>query len=376
MKNKNILNFVYKSLLILTFSICLNGCNSLKKDVEFRVSEGAIQWHYVDDDNWNKLVNLSDLNGKDGQDGLNGKDGKDGLNGKNGKDGKDGKDGLNGKDGKDGLNGKNGKDGLNGKDGKDGRNIELKSENNKLYWKYTDETEWVELYEFLPSSGNKDDNPTIIEENEISCLKNKTICNPGTLIPVKVNDSTTLDFYVVKDDNTNLTLIAAKNVGSDSLNTVQWYNSVSGNTNYGPVSVLTYLGSITESWTNISLIEQYSYDNTGTGYKRLSIANGVVTIIDNENNISSITNVLLRARLLTYEEAKNLGCTSSENSCPTWLVSNLKQEQHTLTPYGYWLLSSGASGKVYNIRYNRLISTNSSADNTGRGIRPVITIKK
>ena len=61
---------------------------------------------------------------------------------------------------------------------------------------------------------------------------------------------------------------------------------------------------------------------------------------------------------------------------PTWLYGNLDGENYSLRPYGYWLLSSKSSSKVYNVRNNGTIKDNSAIDASGRGIRPVITIKK
>ena len=52
-------------------------------------------------------------------------------------------------------------------------------------------------------------------------------------------------------------------------------------------------------------------------------------------------------------------------------------ESYTLRPYGYWLLTTASTaGKVYNMRNTGVIASNSAADASGRGLRPVISIKK
>ena len=198
------------------------------------------------------------------------------------------------------------------------------------------------------------------------------------LFTIKVNDSTTLDFYVIDSTNDSITLIAASNLGNSEYTTVAWYSASAGNNSYGPVTALTVLNSLTTNWTNIDPISSYTYNNSGEGYKRLTITNGSSVITDSSDATSPISGVT-RARLLTYEEAYALGCrtTASASNCPTWLYANLDAQNNSLTPYGYWLLTSFSNvNRVYNIRNTGVLANNSPNDTTGRGIRPVITIKK
>ena len=139
------------------------------KQVEFRVSDGYIQWKYTTDSDWQNLIALSVLQGAKGDKGdkgdagdspyigsngnwwigekdtnipARGTNGANGLDGENGKDGSNGltphigsngnwwigntdtgtkASGTNGAAGKDGVAGANGKDGINGKDGANGK---------------------------------------------------------------------------------------------------------------------------------------------------------------------------------------------------------------------------------------------------------------
>ena len=147
------------------------------------------------------------------------------------------------------------------------------------------------------------------------------------------------------------------------------------NNTKGPLTVLNTLNILTNNWSNVDYIENYEYNNSGTGYKKLSIVDGNAIITDSSGGNVEVSGKA-RARLLTYEEAKALGCSTSSGSCPSWLYKNLNAEYNSLTPYGYWLLTSYGNGRAYNVRNTGLIANNSTSDSTGRGIRPVITIKK
>ena len=64
-----------------------NGANGLNgKEIVLRVTSTMIQWKYDTDTEWIDLIALSSLKGKDGKDGVNGTNGKDGTDGDNGKE--------------------------------------------------------------------------------------------------------------------------------------------------------------------------------------------------------------------------------------------------------------------------------------------------
>lgn len=96
------------------------------REIELQQAEGFIQWRYLGDSSWQNLLALADITGAAGKDGKDGKDGQDGQDGQRGdqgaegKAGKDGKPGEKGADGLSGINGIDGRDGVDGKDGKDG----------------------------------------------------------------------------------------------------------------------------------------------------------------------------------------------------------------------------------------------------------------
>jgi hypothetical protein len=341
---------------------------NISKSIVLKEENGVLKWKYDSDNDWKELYNLINLKGSDGQDG------QDGANGKNGKDGKTGSQGE---------QGEQGPKGDTGPAGADGREIELRAEGTIIQWKYTDATTWTDLIDLSNSSNNQEPSESIVvsvngNTNDLGCYYKGTSCTNGTLFNIKVNDTTTLDFYVVDSDENTITLIAASNIGNSEYKTVAWYAASSGNNNYGPVTALNVVNNLTNEWTNISAISDYTYNNTGEGYKKIKITDGETVITDADDNTTAISGTT-RARLLTYDEAYSLGCrvTANASNCPNWLYANLNAEYNSLTPYGYWLLTSYSNTtRVYNIRNTGILANNAPNDTTGRGIRPVITIKK
>ena len=89
-----------------------NGANGLNgKEVVLRVTSTMIQWKYDTDIEWNDLISLSSLKGKDGKDGINGSNGRDGIDGDNGKE------------------------------------IELRNNNTYIQWRYIGDENWYNLIE-------------------------------------------------------------------------------------------------------------------------------------------------------------------------------------------------------------------------------------
>lgn len=89
-----------------------NGANGLNgKEVVLRVTSTMIQWKYDTDTEWNDLIPLSSLKGKDGKDGINGSNGRDGIDGDNGKE------------------------------------IELRNNNTYIQWRYIGDENWYNLIE-------------------------------------------------------------------------------------------------------------------------------------------------------------------------------------------------------------------------------------
>ncbi len=137
-----------------------NASSGDSRKIELKNDGTNVCWRYEGDSEWQTLISLADITGKDGKDGAPGKDGADGKDGKDGIDGapgKDGADGAPGKDGVDGAPGKDGADGADGQPGADGREVELRTTETHIQWRYVGDTEWKDLIALSEITGPKGD---------------------------------------------------------------------------------------------------------------------------------------------------------------------------------------------------------------------------
>ena len=146
---------------------------------------------------------------------------------------------------------------------KDGK-IELAISNGKWCARKSLNDEDVTIDDNIENcSLTKGPNPIITTNN--SCLTDG-ICENGTKLNIKVNEKENYDFYVIKDDGEELTLIMNKNLGP----TVAWitkedYEAAGGTAwdekyganDKGPLTALKQLEDLTKDWTNIK-----AYDYT------------------------------------------------------------------------------------------------------------------
>ena len=104
-----------RRLLILSgfaiFAFALVGCEDVEeREIEFQTTDTHIEWRYEDEDEWNELIALDELEGPEGPEGPAGEDGEDGEQGPEGPAGEDGEDGEQGPEGPAGEDGEDGKD--------------------------------------------------------------------------------------------------------------------------------------------------------------------------------------------------------------------------------------------------------------------------
>ena len=153
----------------------------------------------------------------------------------------------------------------------------------------------------------------------------------------------------------------ATSAGITYPNTVTSFGLYSSNKNTrGPLTALNTLKSLTSGWTTVT---PQVPNSTST--------NEHIIPASANNNQYQIDYSNYHARLITYTEAGYLGCTTGNNSCPTWMSDNLSINQSE----GYWTSSPYADNPrdawfVYYIRY----LNDHTADNTNYGVRPVITV--
>ena len=220
-----------------------------------------------------------------------------------------------------------------------------------------------------------------------------------------VNDTDTFNFYVLSVEGDKVNLIMDRNVCNDGSITYtstnnycryKWYSAAANNT-YGPVTVMQELYAGTKDWDNVSdMIMNYTDENNGTatdkGYTSIITSNGVTTITGKPTTNTSTVGTAskpLKARLPKQSEVMGVGCTTSNGSCPTWLMEymtywNVANDKYSMNNnseayqnqiYGYWLLSSypGDSASARRVRFYGSVYGGSTTGGS-YGARPVITV--
>lgn len=199
------------------------------------------------------------------------------------------------------------------------------------------------------------------------CINKSDLCENGTSVTVKVNNTTNYTFYIIKDTGNELTLIMDRNIGTD----VVWINQEDyisaggieleygsyGNSSEGPLTALNYLEEQTSGWNNIPQMS-YNLNDDGGG-------NQYGTII--RNNV--------KARMLTYTEAKDLYVNSK---LPSYLYTNLNNISTDNIPSSYWLSSSCEfdTNIVWTAYNNGTVIDDYINTNKDFGVRPVIELVK
>ncbi len=172
---------VMSVLLVLGLVFMLAACNDPEeaREVDIRVEADILQWQYEDEDEWNDLFDLSDLEGEDGEDGEDAREVEfrvedDEIQWRyedadwqtliplSTLEGEDGEDGVSVEDAtitngeliltlSDGSEINAGQ--VAGADGEDGREVLIRIENDKLEWRYEGEATWNELLDLVDLEG-------------------------------------------------------------------------------------------------------------------------------------------------------------------------------------------------------------------------------
>ena len=139
-------------------------------------------------------------------------------------------------------------------------------------------------------------------------------CEPGTIIKYKVNDSEIKTFNVISDKGDTIDMQSLDAIVDD----VYWTYSTNAN---GPVHSMGLLKGRTKTWTNVN-DQNYIMGSSGTKSECYSWH-------ECHTNSYSLT-VTGKARMITVQEAADLGCTSENYSCPEWLASDNLWTMNTL----------------------------------------------
>ena len=255
---------------------------------------------------------------------------------------------------------------------------------------------------------NSNQNNNAEPDKKICKSKNGTISTElGTEYECEVKDGTKYNFYILSKEGNNVNLIMDRNICEDGTIATEskkclysWYNMIVDNTsrssnNYGPVTAMVKLYNATKNWNNVPNIIMDYHDENGAisdlskGYTGIITDNKtkITKIISKEETNSNIgtSDYPLKARLAMRSEIQNVGCTTTSETCPIWLIDNLSDASLSLYTetskingiYGYWLLSSSqakGNNNACNIKNNGSESYYLTNDTSKYGIRPVITM--
>lgn len=194
-----------------------------------------------------------------------------------------------------------------------------------------------------------------IDYTKSECINKGSVCSleeikKGIKISYDVNDKEKYDFYVIANDENNMTLISAKSLAYSNWN-MEEINMK------GPVTPLFNLYDVTSNWDNVQTIDNYVYSDYGYrnclqnesdeekefckegGYHKIQFGKNssyVETNIIEEDHYQNydLGDTKFKARLITVEEVLEL-------DMPLWLSDNLKDGQ------GYWTMSSSTAPNAY-----------------------------
>ena len=196
-----------------------------------------------------------------------------------------------------------------------------------------------------------------------TCYKTKTSgsCPAGTIIKYKVNDTDIVTFHVMYDNGTTMTMQSQRNIVYNN----HWYeaaNNTYSNTS-GPIVALPALESATAGWTNVN---NQTY-TMGTTTFKTNAYTGCSTYSSCATNTYTLASRTAKARMITIQEAKYLGCTATDKSCPIWMNNYLPQSTSyggtindtTDRNTGYWTMNAYPS----NIYYAWFVSSHGSVQN-------------
>lgn len=236
---------------------------------------------------------------------------------------------------------------------------------------------FIAAYTYNESEANK----CITGEEETckktTCYQDKTAnsCKAGTIIRYMVNDTDIINFHVMFDEGNTMVMQSQRNLVYNT----KWYGQ-SGKNSEGPTTILPVLENITKGWSNVNN-QTYTLGTTS-----LSEKGEQTGCDDNELNCTTNTYTLTertaKARMITVQEAKALGCTRENKSCPIWMYNyltgskNMGGTMNDPDANYYWTLSANSSftNRAFTIHCNGHITGNYT--NVGFGIRAVIVVSK
>ena len=132
----------------------------------------------------------------------------------------------------------------------------------------------------------------------------------------------------------------------------------------GPITAIKALENITKSWTNVN---NQTYQMGTTVFAGGNAYTGCdCSTLECSTNIYTWSPRSSKARMITMQEATDLGCTKSRNSCPKWISST--KGYSTMSVY------KSSSPRIIGIKDSNMIDTMGAEGKYG--IRAVIEVSK
>ncbi len=202
--------------------------------------------------------------------------------------------------------------------------------------------------------------------------KSKNSCKPGTIIVYKVNQDNEVKFHVLRDEGSTMMLQSQENIVHNTV----WYLGNPQDNSQGPLTVLSELENAVENWTNVNPFDYSIGDDHSTlGYSSC--------YIDSCKKGYTLKRTNAKARMITVQEAIELGCKSNESlTCPIWMSNFLYNSTEyngtdSDTDLGYWAMSAypASTFQAIQITVWRYIDIHDLTVDR-RGARAVVEISK
>ena len=221
---------------------------------------------------------------------------------------------------------------------------------------------------------------------------NANSCAAGTIIDYKVNDDETVRFHVMYDNGKTMTMQSQKNI----VYNVPWINAedyATANTDEtscsntscndeGPITILNTLESKTSNWKNVNT-QTYTMGTTifkTNAYTECSSYSSCTV------NAYTLPERSINVRMITLQEAVDLGCTNTSKSCPIWMYNYLSDSTSyggtandtagSAQNLGYWAMNAYYNHiSAYRVNYSGYVGS-SHANITYYGTRAVVEINK
>jgi len=240
----------------------------------------------------------------------------------------------------------------------------------------------IGAYEFNSDSGGFNYCVTGEESTckKVKCYepKDANSCSPGTIIKYRINDNETRYFNVLHDDGVKMTLQQREN----TIYNVTWNNE--GSSSSGPTNALSQIEAVTNNWSNVNS-ETYKMGET---VFHKNAYTGCVSHTNCSNMVYQLDSKTVKARMITMQEAIQLGCSNIYGSCPIWMNNYLSNCNSSYCTYpdtnrnnnfGYWTMSALQNDtnnvSAWHINNNGSLEYHNVTDSS-YGVRAVVTINK